>query len=357
MPGSASGYGSTPQLLKETADVFERYLGQPTAESTLAAGFCGTSWISDRMMRPPTLLVTAQGMDPGQGMDLVVRTFRILGCVSRRSLLLANVSRSTIRDLPMYLWPTLLVNQPDLSPRILALWHASNYDGIFIPGDRGSVSHVASAKVLHLAFEPPGDPWCDSALRLVLSPPQYRLPPLGAVELAEIADRFQSRWLRFRLENVLGVIESQQTPSGLNLPACIEQELEFANAVGPLIERHRQDTLAKLARDVSRVIVQVIWVPSHKEQKISVGEITKLANTCLRERGETLEYSSEEIGWKLRDLGFYRPRNGSGKYLKFSRDTRARVHKLAQTFQLDLQAVSGCPDCTRPDVIVPKEVM
>ena len=35
-------------------------------------------------------------------------------------------------------------------------------------------------------------------------------------------------------------------------------------------------------------------------------------NALLRSRGETLEYNAEEVGWELRNLGFYRHKTGDG---------------------------------------------
>jgi hypothetical protein len=290
-------------------------------------------------------------------MDRAMQLLRLFWCIGRRSLLLTDISRPTLRNLPMHLWPTLLVNQPDLSPKILSSWRTSNYDCVFVPGSRGTVSQVACAKALYLTYKPPSDSWCDSAPHIALSPLRSELPSLGPVELAEIANRFQPRWLQFRLENVTGFAESRQAPSRLNLPVCIEGEPAFAKAIAPLVERQREEALARLARNVSRVIVEVIWVPSHERPEMSLDAVTKLTNALLRERGEILVQSNEDIGWKLRDLGLDRGRNGSGKLLMFSRDHCVRIHELAQGFQLDFPVVSGCPDCTRPEANAAQEVM
>jgi len=101
------------------------------------------------------------------------------------------------------------------------------------------------------------------------------------------------------------------------------------------------------------VIVEVIWAPLHEKKEIAISRITELANALLRGRGETLEYGAAEIGWKLRNLGIYRHRNGGGMILRPSRDNSVIVHQLAQRLDLSLSPVSGCVDCVPAEVVVP----
>jgi hypothetical protein len=340
MPRSAGGFRSLSRLLGETAGLFENYIGLPSAESTLVAGWSAMTWLVDRMLSPPPLVIA------GPDMDLAVRLFRLLRCVCRRSLLLADVSRSTIRGLPMCLWPTLLVNQPDLSPKVRASWRASNYDGVFVPGNRGTVSHIACAKALYVALEPSSDDWCDSALHIVVPRPPRELPLLGPAELAEIADRFQPKFLMFRLKNLVGSMESRPVPSHLNLPACIEEESDFVAAVGPLVERQKRDSLARRTCDFNAAVVEILWEPSHRTPDISVDNITQLVNALLRCRGEVRVYSNEETGWCLRSFGLYRDRAAGGMMLRFSREHRWQIHQVARQCGLTLPLVDGCPDCS-----------
>jgi hypothetical protein len=341
-PNGAASYGTTRQLFAEIAGLFERYIGLSKPEAALSAGWSTTTWFSDRMSSPPPLLVS--GPDMGQAVTL----FRLLSCLCRRPLMLADISRSATRSLPMFLRPTLLVNQPDLSPKIRALWSVSNYRGLFVLGKGGVVLDIACCKAVYLGLEGLADPWCDSALHLALSPVQRERPLLSAHEQAEIANRFQPRLLMFRLRNFHGVSESCPAAGRLNLPACIREEPEFAQAVIPLLRRQEQDALARRTCDVNVVVVEVLWAPSHEAEEVTVSQITDLTNTLLRCRGETLEYSAEEIGWKLKNLGLYRHRNGSGMVLRFSRENRLRIHQVAEHFGLTLPAADGCRDCASP---------
>jgi hypothetical protein len=129
------------------------------------------------------------------------------------------------------------------------------------------------------------------------------------------------------------------------LAACVQGEQDIVQAVTPLLQPLLEEESARRSWDPNLAIIEVIWIPSHTVKELPVDDITGLTNTLLRDRGETLEYSSEEVGWKLRAMGFYRRRNGNGMVLRFSRDNILRIHQLAERFALKLTVVDGCSDC------------
>ena len=72
---------------------------------------------------------------------------------------------------------------------------------------------------------------------------------------------------------------------------------------------------------------------------------SRVVNALLRDRGETLRYNSKEIGWKLRSLGLLSRHTGMRKALRFSRDVRRQIHRLAAQFGLQLPRFADCEDC------------
>ena len=162
LPTGAVRYGSPNQLFGEIASLFEHFLPRP--ESALATAWCATTWLADFLSSPPPLMVT------GREMDQAVDFFRLLRALCRRAILLADLSRSTLRSLPLVLRPSLLVNQPDVSPKMRALWKASNYRGVFVSGIGGELLDAASSKAVYLALEGPDEAWCDTALHIALPP-------------------------------------------------------------------------------------------------------------------------------------------------------------------------------------------
>ena len=353
LPSAARTYGSTKALFGGIANLFERYIGLSAPEAAMVTAWTATTWFPDCLSSPPTLVVS------GPDMSHAMTFFRLLGCVCRRALILAEFSRSSFRSLPMALHPTLLVNQPYLARTMMSLLCASNYRGLFVPGNRGTVLDIACSKAVYWGMEGGADLWDDTALHLALPPARSGLPPLGAREQDDIANLLQPQMLMYRCCTFPRVREPRpaagrptfpNSEMARNLAACIQGEPDFAQTVIPLLQRQEQDALARRSCDVNSAVVEVIWAQSHEAKEIAVSHITELTNTLLRCRGEILVYSGQEIGWKLKNLGFYRHRNGGGMVLRFSRETRILVHQLARHYSLTMSAIDGCGDCAPPQV-------
>jgi hypothetical protein len=133
LPKGCTEYGSTRQLFTEIVDLFKRYLQCPERESELLACFCLSTWLADRLPTAPTLAISA----PDQ--ELGVDALRLLSCVCRHPLMLAEVTPSGFRSLPTHLFLTLLLDQQELRPNMQRLLRASKYRGLHLAGNRGSV--------------------------------------------------------------------------------------------------------------------------------------------------------------------------------------------------------------------------
>ena len=136
-----------------------------------------------------------------------------------------------------------------------------------------------------------------------------------------------------------------------SLPACIAEDPEIRKALTPLLEAHELDLQASRARDPHVTIVEAVWTAAHTDKEVSTAEITKRVNALLRERGEVLRYNSNEIGWKLSNLGLDRRHNGKRKAVRLSREMRRRIHQLAAQFGLRLPLVADCDDCKGTQLI------
>jgi hypothetical protein len=348
-PRGAASYGTTETLVANVREIFERYVGLPGREATLLALWAITTWFADCVSKPPTLSLS------GPDLSLGVTLLLALNCLCRHPLFLTDITRGTFCSLVSLLRPTLLVYQPGLSPKILSLWHATNFRGLFVPWQRGAVLNVASSKAFFGGMPTAVSPWNADAIHLALPPVQGQLPSLNEQQQTQIADLLLPQLLEYRLRNFRRVCEfsSAGKESGgadaianyLAASACMQGEDSIIQAVTPLLEPVPEDESARRCWDPNLAIMEVVWSPSHTVKELSVSEITGLTNTLLRKRGETLEYCSEEIGWKLRDMGFCRRRNGGGMVLQFSRDNVLRIHQFAQRFALNLTAVDGCSDC------------
>jgi len=354
-PHDAKPYGSTKKLLCRIRELFERHAGLPQPESALLTAWATSSWFSDCLSSPPTLLIS--GADMGHAITL----FRLLQCLCRRPVVLGDLNRAAFLSLTA-LGATLLINQPSLSARIRDLWSTSNYRDVYVFGN-GKLRSAASSKAVFLGM---GDARDDEGIHFALPPARCDVSPLDEKQRSEIASELQSQLLMYRLRNLDTVRDfsargNRSTFGGTevarDLAASILEEPEILELIAPLLQRLEQDKSAQLSCDVHRAMIEVTWAPSHEQQEISVSRLTELANTLLRCRGELLEYSTAEIGWKLRNLGFDRHRNGKGMVLRFSHENRLLIHQLAVAWSLKLGARARCALCSPQESVDSKKPM
>ena len=350
-PRGTVEYSSPEELFAGAASLFERFIGVSVPEAASITTWTATSYFADCMSSPPALLVFSP--DRAQA----IRLFRLLRALCRRGLLLAGLSRSAVLSLPTLMCPSLLVIQPDLPAPVRTLWNDSSHRGVFIPVGGGAVLDIASSKAIYVGMESRPDTWSDTPFQVALPPAQSGLPQLDDRELEDIANRWQPRLLLYRLRtfrkvrnaNCVGTrsLSGEIDPS---LAACIDGG-SAVRAATLLLQRQEQDARAQRSCDINVVLIEVVWAPSHEKKEITVRRITELTNALLRSRGQRLEFSDVELGWRLRNLGFHRHRNGQGMILQFSREHCVRIHQLARHLGLPLQAFAGCADCSPAEVV------
>ena len=346
-PSDANEYGSAGNLFAEICEVFARYLGIASEEAALLTAWSTSTWFLDCFSSPPTLVIS--GVDTCHAVTLL----RMLGCFCRRSLLLAEIDRSGLLDVA-FLQPTLLLNQPGQLPRIWPLFDSSNYHGLCVIG-KGRAHRVAGCKAVFAGMM---NIKAEGAVRFSLAPGHGGLPTLDAERQAEIAGRFQPHLLMYRLRNLLMVRESCSSvlprylvnATARSLIASFRDEPNIAQAITPILRRQEEEERVTAGCDVVRAIIEAIWPSLHNNEEPLIGRIADLVNALLRTRGETLVYSPEEIGSKLRSLGFDRHRSDRGKVLRPCRQNSVTCHQLARRFLLDSPPVAGCADCQPPIV-------
>ena len=354
-PHDVKRCGATGKLLRRIREFFERYAGLPQPESALMTAWAASSWFADCMASPPILLIS------GPDMGHAIRLFRLLHCLCRRPVLLGDLSRSAFLALAP-LGATFLVNQPDLSARIRALWSTSNFRGVYVFGS-GKISSVASSKAVFLGMD---DAQGDEGVHVALPPARCDLPSLGEQQQSEIAEEIQPQLLMYRLRNLDGV--RNFSPSSLgstflgtdaarSLAASVLGETEIVESIAPFLRLLEQDKIAERGFDVNLAMIEVTWAPSHANRELRISRMTELTNALLRSRGEILEYSAAEIGWKLRNFGFRHHRNGKGMVLQFSHENRLLLHQLAARLSLNLEAVPECALCCKQDGVESKAPM
>jgi hypothetical protein len=349
LPSQCRDYGSARDLLAETADLFKYRL--PERESALLACFSISTWLADRLPIAPSLVIS--GPDEELGIDVL----HLLSYVCWRSLMLAELTPSSFRSLPMELSLTLLPSQQELKPNMERLLRASIHQGLYLPGNRGSVVNPYGPKVIFCGDGAAVDALGSGVIQISLAPSLAQSSVLSDQLLCKIAADLQPRLLMYRLKNYGNVRESQVDVSELTfatgrlartLAGGFPENSELAHDIVQLLRPQDEEIRGQRFCDVNNVTVEILWAFIHdqKQRDISVDKLAKTVNALLRSRGEMVGYRTEQIGWKLRDLNIRRHSTSSGRQVLLGRDTSQRVHQLAKDYDLrGLQIEVDCPDC------------
>jgi len=353
-PTEARPSSSAPGLFAEFAGLLQRYLGVEDMMARELSLGNGSTWLADVLPSPPPLVIS------GPAMAAATTLFNLLSCASRRALRLAGISRGVLAALPMHLRPTLLINQPDLTRGMSHLLRACNHRGLCVPGKGGAILDWVGSKAVFLGMDSSASAWSDVALWVSLPPARSGLDILDEPTMTQIAQDFLPRFMGFRLDWLRKARESchpgrRFADSDLvhNLLACVQHEPELIQSVTPLLYSQGQEATERGMRDPNVAVLEVLWNPAHQAGELPVKEITEYLNVLLRTRGETYEYTEEEVGRNLRNHGFYRHRKGSGMVLRFSSDTNQLLHRLVHKRGLDLPPVQGCCHCAKSESDVP----
>ncbi len=91
LPTKSMDYGSLEDLFSGIAELFKNYLGLSDRQSRLLTAFSLSTWLADRLPIAPGAVISAA--DEASGIDVL----RLLNCICRRPLLLAELTPSGFR--------------------------------------------------------------------------------------------------------------------------------------------------------------------------------------------------------------------------------------------------------------------
>jgi hypothetical protein len=332
-------------LFSETANLFRTYIGMSAAEAALVTAWNATTMFADVLLNLVLLFMH------GPNMNVAMKLLRLLSCISRHPLILTEIDRAAICWM-MKIQPTLLVNQPQMPPRLRAVCSASNFRGLVLPGPKGSLLNGACSKAVFIGN--PRWPTNDPGIHFFLPPASTDCPPLDVTTQLQIRQRFQPWYLSYRLSHLREVRESRLAGADPSSPmdeiaamlqSCTRNGGQLKLKWEPLLQLQEQDDVAQRFFDPVAAATDVVWPRLHSsDQLIRMKDLAGFTNTLLRSRGENREYSSVELGKKLKNEGVHRHRRNSGMVILFDQPTRRRFHQMARRLGVG-RRVAGCKDC------------
>src|ERR1700693_1428697 len=246
--------------------------------------------------------------------------------------MLAEVTPVSFRSLRPQLSLTLLLDQQELKPNMQRLFCASSYRGLHVAGNRGSVVDLYGPKAILCGNDAAVDTLGGGVIYISVTPSQLQSSALNEQVQSEIANHFQPLLLMYRLKNGGRGCESRVEVAGFTFPMrqlarsvamCFPEDTELARDAVQLLRPQDEEVRGQRSRDVNCAIVEILFGNIHqrKQRAVKVDELAKDLNALLQSRGELIEYSAAEIGWKLKGLNIQRHSDRGGRQVLLDRGT------------------------------------
>jgi hypothetical protein len=341
-------FGSTRNLFGRVLGLITQHLEIREAFARLLTYFVFSTWFPDRLSLAPGLAIVGSAHSAG------VQALKLLRCLCRRSILLAEASHASLLSLPLHLSPTLLLNRPVLTRGLRSFLSSSNRRGLGAVKS-GKVLEVCCPKAVYFGMdEIPQD-----LASVMIQVPVLSATAQASVEdgaLDEITAEIQGKMLAYRLANHSRVrisdlqgmnFTDQAREVAMNLSSCMD-DAGLAGGVVPLLKEQNDLVRGQPDRALEEAILGAILTCLHeKKDRVQVKEITALANSLLRTEGEIIEFEPAAVGHRLNGFSLWRTRQNEGMFLLLGRDTSRLVHRLALAFGVpwDVNSVPDCPAC------------
>jgi len=348
------------KLFTDAHDLLTRHLAQLEGCITALACAVFVSWMSPALSMAPVLWIFSPAGSPRN------RALQMLSLLSRRPVRIVGLRRGDIARLPMWLQPTLLLDEPDLRPDMQTILQSSTYRGARTVSSHG-LFEFYGPKIVCSHHLPHSTALGTEALKATLIPIAGQLPTLDKKMEEEIAEEFQARFLGHFLRNAGNAQSTNFDTSKFTSPiqdiartvtAAVMGDADVQKRILPLLAVQDEEVRADRARTCDAVVLEALLFFIHAGgwSKVRTDNIGEKVNAIFKGRGSDQQHSAESVGWAIRRLGIPSgriARAGNGVELDVS--TCQLIHRLAQSHAV--RAVDGglrsdCRYCRELEVMV-----
>jgi hypothetical protein len=362
-PGRAANYGTTAQLFERILDVVNTSFNLPARELRIITYWALASWFPDVLPTSPVLIIS--GPSPAE-----VRLFlRLLRALCRRGVLLTEVNPGGFVALPLWLRPTVLVDQTRITAPLRGLLRAASGSGAYFTKS-GDFLNLRCGLAVYSVENDIDTELTEGLLRINVAPGTERANLLDERVEIQIATEFQPQLLQYRLANYEAVRESTFDAPGFTtglrqlaraLGASVVGDTELQSAIVPLLSRQDEGIRARLTTLPEYGIITVLlsYIHEGRESVIPVKVFTDFVNTALRANGEIFDYSPEQIGRRLAAMQLYSGRTSGGMAIRLTRQVSRIAHDLKPRYGVTTTPADfpGCPDCEPTEPLGNKRLM
>jgi hypothetical protein len=347
-------YASSGELFQAVNLLFKEHASCSEPAARLLTYWVLATWFTDCFALAPCLVITG----PPWEADLLLL---LLSYVCRFPLLLAAIGPGAFGSLPMEFTPTLLLREPELNKRMASLLRASTRRSYLTVGS-GGVRDLYCAKAVYVGEHGELEMLGPHTIHLEVTPNSESAHRSSRLPSWQQVLALQDRLFNYRMACSARVVNSDFDVAfapdiravAQVLGACILDDPKLRAELVPLLAPHHEQRLRRRS-DLESIVLNALLLHCHEEKgRIFVREITQTVNQIYKDRGERLEVSAEEVGHKLKSLGLFTRRLGSGgRGLELDQPTQALVHERADAQQLlsPDETDEGCQHCQRLQVI------
>ncbi len=342
LPAGIQDVGRTEDLIADLRKAYTNYVGLEEDTALLFAMSSLASWVPECL--PSPLLINAWG---AAGTETAL--LRLMACLFRRPLRLADPSHHELARLPAGLAVTVILNRPSERARRRLFAAAGDPDTYLLSG--GEIVHGPHTIIVCT----PKPVMAVPALTIPLLPATKTLRRITASEAQSLADFFQPRLLHYRLTQHLKVANSQFDVVGLCpevrlvarvLGAALEDSPTLQASMIEALRSLDEKRKAEQSQTPTAAALEALLLLSHAKRPVAyIGQVSELANTLLEGRDENIRLSPRAVGEILRqELGLVARRRPAGFELALDLNTLRRIHRLAVDHDV-LQPAADCPCC------------
>ena len=312
LPTAISPNATLEDLFPKIQKCVSTYVDLQPQYVRLVSNFVLYSWFPDRLTVAPYLWITGP-CSAGK-----TRLLRLMHCLCRRAVLVSDIRSASLYLLPNRITPTLLIDEfePGTGGRNRELEHilrcGSTQGGRAIRG--GKLYETFCPKVIASRIATADGALASRAVFISMMPTGRLLPELEHSTQEEIANQFQSKCFRYRLENYL-----RPLPDGLSKMAdFVPRMRDLTRALAAPLFGHQpleqqlfedlqpQNKEAKLSLhgEPEWVVATALFEESHQRGVFTVGDLTIDVNDLLGKIGETYSLTPKAVGNYLRSFGF-----------------------------------------------------
>ena len=324
--------GTTSELFTQVRKAILEQTSLSNQVSALLTYWCLSTWFTNSLEIAPCLVITGSSFEG----DVVLRTLKTF---CRFAFLMAGVTSADLKKINWIARPTLLLFDPNLTKQMAALLACSTSPGYMVNTTKGYLDYFGP-KAIYLGENLPTHPIPPSSIHVNATAMSKVGQGYGRPLSDSIVQSFQNRLFDYRLKNMVRVNDSEFDASDLPpdtravanaLGACIVDAPELQEELVSLLTPRAQQQLGERSSSLEALAAEATLRLCHQgKQQIFVREIADEVNRIQTSRGETVNFTAEKVGHKLKKVGLYTRRLGSaGNGLLVDRATYVLVHEVA----------------------------